>query len=273
MKTLLFHAERGAHFNHQIDTVLALAQKYGSHVIASHVTPSLNIYMPYSQEYMVSDNFSATIIEEWAEIARDTRRIMDENWPEAGPPWEWIETIGNTSTQLAEQARAADLTIICGGDPELPDGSQAWALASDVTLANGLPVLTIPVGSQPPLGTKPVVVAWDGSLEATHAIRQALPMLRMAPKVIVAEIGEDNANELPGADIAPFLARHGIQVQSLNRVPRGSVAEELLDIAHAFDAELIVMGAFGHTRLREIIFGGVTRGMLQRSDTPLFLCH
>lgn len=276
MKTLLCHVEQGEQFGNYIETVLAVAQKYNSHVIASHITPSLNIYMPFTHDYMVPGEVTNSIVKEWVEIANETRAAFTRHWPAAGSPWEWIQTTGNTAATLIEQASTADLTIVNIGTRALSDGSQSWPLASDITLSNGLPILALPANCRTPLGSKPVIIAWDGSLEATHAIRHALPMLKSASNIIVAEIekyDDEKEEELPAADIAPFLARHGLNVEGLSRVPVASIAEELLDIAHENDAELIVMGAYGHMRLREFFFGGVTRALLQSSDIPLFLCH
>ncbi len=273
MKTLLFNVEQGEHLSDHIATVLALAEKYGSHVIASHVTPLLNNYVSYAPGYFVADDFTTTLIEQWTDIAKDTRRIFESHWPDPGPPREWTEETGNAVTILGDQARIADLTIISIDNRELPSGKSAWALASDITIANGLPVLALPTKCSAPLGSGAALIAWDGSLEAAHAIRHALPMLKAASKIIVVEVGEDNPKELPGLDIAPYLVRHGLKVDALNRVPEGTIAQELLDVAHSYRAGFIVMGAYGHTRLREFIFGGVTREILQKSDIPLFICN
>ncbi len=273
MKTLLFNVEHGEHLSNHIAVVLAIAEKYGSHVIASHITPLLSNYIPYSQGYFVADGSINTVMEQWTEIRKDTRHTFEVHWPDPGPTWEWAEETGNAGTILGEQARKTDLTIISTDNRELPSGKNAWALASDVTIANGLPVLALPTKCSAPLGSKPAIIAWDGSLEAAHSVRHALPMLKAASKVIVVEVGEDNPKELPAADMVPYLVRHGLQVDALSRIPNGTITEELLDVAHSHKAEFIVMGAYGHMRLQEFIFGGVTREILQKSDIPLFICN
>jgi len=273
MKTLLFNVEQGEHLSDHIAVVLAIAEKYSSHLIASHITPLLSNYIPYSQGYFVADSYINTVVEQWTEIAKETRHAFETHWPDPGPPWEWAEEMGSAAAILGEQARRADLTIISIDNRELPSGKNAWALASDITIANGLPVLALPTKCSAPLGSEAALIAWDGSLQASHAVRHALPMLKAASKVIVVEVGENNPKELPGLDIAPYLVRHGLKVSTLNRIPEGSIAQELLDVAHSYRAEFIVMGAYGHMRLREFIFGGVTREILQKSDIPLFICN
>lgn len=273
MKTLLFNIQQGGQLKNHIEAVLALAEKYGSHVIACHVTPLLSSYLPASHGYFVADDAVSLLVEKWRAIARDTRQVFESHWPEGSPSWEWREEVGNAEVVLGEQARTADLTIVAIGDQELLNGKPAWSLASDITLSNGFPVLALPTDSSPPLGAKPVICAWDGSLEAAHAIKQALPILRSASEIIVVEVNDDKPNELPTADIAPYLARHGLKVDGVNRVPEDTVAQELLEVARIHDAELIVMGAYGHTRLREFIFGGVTRDMLKTTDIPLLICN
>ena len=273
MKTLLFNVEQGEHLSDHIAVVLAIAEKYGSHVVASHITPLLSNYLPYYHGYFVADGFTDTLMEQWTDIAKDTQHTFETHWPDPGPPWEWTEEIGDAVAILGEQARLADVTIVSIDNRELPNGKNAWALASDLTVANGLPVLALPTNCSAPLGSDAALIAWDGSQEASHAVRHALPMLKAASKIIVVEVGENNPKEISGLDIAPFLVRHGLEVDALNRVPEGTIAQELLDVAHSYRAEFIVMGAYGHMRLREFIFGGVTREILQKSDIPLFICN
>jgi len=270
MKTFLFHIDPNEKLKEHTDTVYALAEKYGAHVIASHITPLPATYIPYSSSYMVPVEISLPLVEEFKAAGQRARQEFGTQWGSAGPTWEWLEENGTAHTILAEQARAADLTIVGLG---IPDLAGSTTLAANITIGNGLPVLALPANALPPLGTKPVIIGWDGSLEATHAIRHALPFLKSAPEVIVAEIGEDKPQDLPSADIAPYLVRHGLKVEAIRQTAAGSIAEELLTVAHAHGAELIVTGAYGHARLREYVFGGVTRHILHDATIPIFLCH
>jgi len=274
MKTLLFNVELDDGLDKRVDATLALAEKYGSHVIASHIAPTPQIYLPYAEVYMVTaDDLRGSLEEELESVRRKTRERFETLWPSAGPSWEWQEEKGIPDKILAEKAHTADLTIIGLKDSSAPESILSETLAADITMATGLPVLALPMNTSAPLGNHPVVIAWDGSLEAVHAIHAAMPFLEAAPSVIVAEIHEDKPRDMPSADIAPYLARRGLKVEVISRPAENTIANELLTVAQANGAELLVMGAFGHMRLKEYILGGTTWHMLQHATLPILFCH
>jgi len=122
-----------------------------------------------------------------------------------------------------------------------------------------------------------VLVAWDGSMQATRAVTQAIPILRRAARVTVAVFdpvsGPDDHGEEPGADIALYLSRHGIQVDVQRQRSNGDIGEALLTLTDNLGADLLVMGAYGHARYREILLGGVTRTVLNTMTVPVLLSH
>jgi nucleotide-binding universal stress UspA family protein len=144
--------------------------------------------------------------------------------------------------------------------------------------SSGKPMLLVPEGSKPTLKPKRVMVAWDSSLEASRAVRESIDLLAGADEVRVVLVDpietERGHGAEPGADIATYLARHGAKV-AVDRLPSqgqgiGSVLRQ-----HATDveAELLVMGGYGHSRLRERIFGGVTRSMLEAPALPTIMAR
>lgn len=178
---------------------------------------------------------------------------------------------------VARHAIYADLTILQrSGKDEL---SRVERQAIDGALFDsGRPLLFLPAGEAPEtIGTN-VMVAWNSRAEAAEAVSDALPILQLAGKVTLTVIdpvsGPDDHGELPGADMALVLARHGVAVE-VRTVAAGNrpVSEVLQDEAAALGADLIVMGAYGHMRMRENIIGGTTRDMLEETKTPLFLAH
>ncbi|MGO4838274.1 universal stress protein, partial [Rhizobiaceae sp. 2RAB30] len=140
------------------------------------------------------------------------------------------------------------------------------------------PVLLLPEASRASLRPKRVAVAWDSSLEAARAVREALDMLVAADEVRLVLVdplaGESGQGAEPGADAAVYLARHGVKV-AVDRLPSSgqSVATVLARHAADMNADLVVMGAYGHSRLRERIFGGVTRSMLEMPPLPILLAR
>jgi nucleotide-binding universal stress UspA family protein len=171
---------------------------------------------------------------------------------------------GDPATLLARAGRTADLVVTAGG---WPDDTDTAAIAEHLVVATGVPVLVVPPGVEGGPGQS-VVAGWNGSREATRAVHQALPFLITAQQVALCAVGEEHATSLEGA--AAMLRRHdvpvtAVQVPGLDR----HAGELLLAEAAARRADLLVVGAYGHARLRELIFGGVTRHLLREAPIPV----
>jgi nucleotide-binding universal stress UspA family protein len=170
------------------------------------------------------------------------------------------------------QARVHDLTIL---DAEPVAVALDRGLIEAVLTGSGRPLIVVPKG-QDQFKSRRVVIAWDGSANAARAVNDALPFLRAAEAVdVVSVIGEkDLSRTVPGAEIARHLTRHGVvvSVTSLEAVD-GDVAETLRRHAALFQADLLVMGGFVHSRLRQMVFGGVTQSLLTTCAVPLFLSY
>ncbi len=177
---------------------------------------------------------------------------------------------------IGRRARYADLTL--AGPELLASETLRQKIIEGALFWSGKPLLLAPENTQPSLNPKRILVAWDTRIEATRAVREALDLLAAADEVHLAIVdpveGERFHGEEPGADVASFLARHGVKV-TIDRLPSGnhSVADVLRRHAVDTGAEMLVMGAYGHSRLRERIFGGVTRSMLENPPLPVFLAR
>jgi nucleotide-binding universal stress UspA family protein len=177
---------------------------------------------------------------------------------------------------LATNARYADVVILGQADPDDAEGPRY--LPEEVTLSSGRPSLVIPyIGPGANLGQR-VTVAWDASREAARAVNDALPILERAQAVGVVTVNPRERpfghGEQPGADIALHLARHGIKVE-VQRVESRDVDTANTILSHIADqgSDLLVMGAYGHSRLRELVLGGVTRTILHDMTVPVFMAH
>jgi nucleotide-binding universal stress UspA family protein len=177
---------------------------------------------------------------------------------------------------LSTNARYADLAIVGQADPDDADGPSY--LPEEVTLASGRPTLVIPyIGPAKTLGQR-VTVAWDASREAARAVNDALPLLERAEGVDVVAVNPSDApfghGEEPGADIALHLARHGIEVE-VQRIDARDLDVANTILSHNADrgSDLLVMGAYGHSRLRELVLGGVTRTILREMTVPVLMAH
>ncbi|MCJ2087454.1 universal stress protein [Methylobacterium sp. E-005] len=173
--------------------------------------------------------------------------------------------------RLAARARLHDLTILDIG-PRTYDIDRE--MVEKALFYSGRPVIAVPPGHDT-FSAWRIIVAWDGSAQAARAANDALPFLRAAEAVEIVTIGTEAVIHatVPGAEFAPHLARHGVNV-TVNDLPTGeSVASTLRSQAGLFRADMIVMGAYRHSPTREFFFGGVTRSFLRGSPAPLFLAH
>jgi nucleotide-binding universal stress UspA family protein len=192
----------------------------------------------------------------------------------SGLATEWRSVRDFRGTELVAHARYADLTIVGRPDVATTD-SIPFALPETLVLASGRPVLLLPPNPQPS-GRRRVLVGWNAGREATRAVADALPFLVKAEtvEVLVVDCERNSAShgKEPGADIARHLARHGVEVE-VRRMSSGSedVGRLLLARAAAFGADLLVMGAYGHSRFTELVFGGATRTALHEAPLPVLM--
>ena len=183
-------------------------------------------------------------------------------------------TLSEAADLFGQMARRFDLAVVGQADPDAP-GPQDLVIETAL-FHSGRPVLVVPYIQRTNLNLERVLVCWDGSRNAARAIGDALPLLTRAKAVDVLVVATErvSGDELPGADIARHLARHGCAVD-LKRIVSNDVDVANLILSHAADsaADLIVMGGYGHSRLREFILGGVTRGILSSMTVPALMAH
>jgi len=171
-------------------------------------------------------------------------------------------------------ARRFDLAIV--GQVE-PDGSPVQAMVCESTLfESGRPMIIVPYVQMAPLKLDRIMVCWDGSRPAARAIADAMPLLKRAKNVEVVSVTSERGkqDEIEGADMGHHLARHGLKVD-VTRIMRGELDVEDVLLSHAADsgADFMVMGGYGHSRLREFVLGGVTRSILRTMTVPTLMSH
>jgi len=189
---------------------------------------------------------------------------------------EWRVARGFPGPDTVLHARYADLVILGQrgpGDSVLDDPDPA-----DVVLDAGCPVLIVPYAGQFERIERHALIAWNASRQAARAVRDALPLLQICRNVTVLAVnprqGAQGHGQEPGANIALHLARHGITVEiDSSFAPDGDPASEILSRAADYGSDLIVMGAYGHSRMRELVLGSVTRSILQQMTVPVLMSH
>lgn len=179
---------------------------------------------------------------------------------------------GEARYELARLARHFDLTILSQTREHKGEDS---LMAESALLESGRPVLFVPRIQSRPLKMDRIIVAWDGSRTAARALADAQSVLEKASAIDVVSIADPRLGykELPGFNITRHLARHGLNAE-LKRLPlSGDIGETLLSYAADANADMLIMGGYGHSRLREFVLGGTTRTILQSITLPIFMSH
>lgn len=182
--------------------------------------------------------------------------------------------VGSEVDEVLRFGRLSDLTVVAR-----PGGEEKGGLTATfdtVLFDSGRPTLLVPGLPATDLGTT-IAIAWDRSREAVRAVGAALPLLTAAEKVVILtarELGGEPGSEGEPSELAAYLTLHGVNARTWAFAPGpGSLGGALLEEAGKAEANLLVMGAYGHSRLREMVLGGVTRSILADADMPVFLMH
>jgi nucleotide-binding universal stress UspA family protein len=273
-KTILVHVDNGKRSAVRLDIACRLAKLSDAHLIGLHALtvvklPSYamvegGVQVREFHERMLSDSaVAAEALFKQAVKAAGVEKV------------EWRKSRRDAVESVPIHGRYADVLVI--GQPNETDASGVEPdFAERLVLASGRPALVIPyAGDFPTVGTR-VLVAWNASREATRALTDAIPILREAKQVDVIAFNPKDAphGEVPGADIGLYLARHGIKVSVSQQTAEDvDVGNQLLSRAADLDSDLIVMGAYGQPRMKELILGGATRTLLNSMTVPVLMSH
>ncbi|MEE3625619.1 universal stress protein [Nitrospirillum sp. BR 11752] len=195
--------------------------------------------------------------------------------PDAAAPvtGDFREVVGNQEDVAVVQARLADVSVMA--QVAETTGGEALLMLEAILLDSARPLLVVPPSFNADAGLgRRIVIAWNGSRESAQAAAQALPLLTTAETVTVIAVETDKTDGAAGRDLADYLAWHGVKAQVRQPMAEGrSVGALLLAEAKAANADLLVLGGYGHSRLREMILGGVTRHILYNATLPVLLAH
>jgi nucleotide-binding universal stress UspA family protein len=280
LKDILVHLDATPRCAARLQLAVALARQHDAHLIGLHVVdtvlPALALADGSGGGAMVGTLLDQ-LREDGLAAAAGVEADFRETLRREAINGEWRLVEGILPEQVALHARYADLAVIGQLDPQAAVLG-AGQVVEQVLFATGRPVLVVPyAGTFETLGRR-VLVGWNASREAARAVNDALPILIAAESVLVLAVNPaDSANpqgEEPGADIALHLARHGVKAKVEHvTAPATPDADVLLNKASELAADLIVVGAYGHSRLREMVLGGVTRTLLQSMTVPVIMSH
>ncbi|WP_306026975.1 universal stress protein [Stappia sp. MMSF_3263] len=253
---------------------LQLASRTGAH--ATGLTVAFEPVVPGFIAGPMPADYVAIARDQALRAAHTAGEAFSELARKAGVPSETrtAEVItGGSAEAVLAHCRLTDLVVVGQDNPDEPEPMREM-LIETVLFEAGVPVLVVPyIGGGLPMNN--VMVAWDGSPTASRAVHAAMPMLQMAKKVtvMIVETGRRHEGE-PGADIATYLARHGLSV-TIDVVPRphSGVADAILNYVSDHAVDMIAMGGYGHSRMREFLFGGATRDILASMTVPVLMAH
>jgi nucleotide-binding universal stress UspA family protein len=276
-KTIVVHVDGGSQLAPRLRVAAGLARQHDAHLVGSAVTgisqrdfltlgTSAMAALPDSDYDRLREAGSALLLNFTAQIER-----LDVS------SWEQRLVEDDAQHALLQETRYAELLVLSRGTPTFARLRLASDLPEYVALHCTRPVLVVPDDYQDEIVGSTIVVGWNASMEATRAVTAALPQLKLARSVLLALINPDELSERhgeqPGGDIALYLARHGVNVEIVRERSDAGTAPALLGLARDCGADLLVAGAYGRSRYREWIAGGVTRGLLEENTVPLLLAH
>ena len=269
MKSILLHINDDAGQEARLHAALALVRRHSARLTCIQVTPI--------SDFVVTDPFGGmyelkTLFEHIAKQAVEARTRIEARLSNEGVEWEWSALNGNVAGTIVQRSQLSDLVVLSQDDGARSAKSSPLTLVADVAVHARTPVLVVPITGPTFDPDGVALIAWNGAPEAAHAVRAALPMLKVARAVHVVTFDENE--DFPMNEVRRYLAVHGVAAEcSEHRLDGKSVGDALCLAASDHKAAYIVMGAYGHSRFREAILGGVSRYMLSHSTVPLLLAH
>lgn len=267
MKSILLQVDADRGLEPRLAAALDLARAVAGRLICINVIPIVPV-APVDP----SGTAMLQAVTELEQAAREYRVQMEDRLAATGVPFEWRSFQADPVSTVISQSRLVDVVVL-SPSAQLASPFDPLPSVSDIVLHARAPVLAVPPDGKRFDPQAPALVAWDGSYEAATALRASVALLKIAPAVHIVTVGDEPA-EYPASAAGNYLVDHDIASTAHHR-PKGEkpIAETLVMAAEEFDAGYIIAGAYGHSRIRELFLGGVTRWMLRQSPVPLVLEH
>jgi nucleotide-binding universal stress UspA family protein len=278
IKDLLVHLDPSPAAQARLAAALALAERFGAQVTALCLiaepflrgVAGLHAPADIVREHVAQAAAEATAVLAAAQAAAAQHQVRLRPLQETG-------SLDRLPALLARDARNSDLVLV--GQPDPKTGSSDEALLVEAAfLETGRPALLLPQAGARAMPPRRIIIAWDASREASRAVHDALPLLRLAEEVVVLVVDAQSLGtrlgRQPGSGVAAHLAEHAVKVR-VERVEsdRRGLGELILAQAEEKGADLLVMGGYGHSRFREMLVGGVTRHVIEHATLPVMLSH
>lgn len=277
-KTILVSLNEVGRVAELVAAAVTLGRDTGAHVSGLYVVPAVQVYPSVGFEaapQVFEGNRTF-----FKDNAQRVKQLFEEAMRREELPHDFHQIDARTpviADEVIVAGRSADLVVVSATNPDEITGVER-DFVEQVVMAAGRPVVVLPYQGDAAISLKEIVIGWDGGREAARATFDALPLLKKATKVRVVRIDPQKDASLrgsvAGADLAESLARHGVKAEAQGYPTEGlDEGQALMRCAEDCGAGLIVMGAYGHSRLAEFIFGGATRFVLNRMSHPVLMSH
>lgn len=272
-KTILLHMANDVGHKARLKTAVDLAGRFDAHVLALYVANPVS--MPAAIEgrgasYAFMSEATAIAHEKADAIRKECAGLCDES----KLSWEWKVVEGDHLEMLAAEAPYADLAIVSHSKVEVIEDRIVFHVPENLPLVVGCPVIVLPAaGFDRPVG-RHVMIAWQPCAPAARAVYLALPFLQEAEAVTVCSAVNEDAKAEDAERLVKKLTRHGVEAKAIAvEASRSQAGKTLLEQAKKAGADLLVMGAYGHSRVREVVLGGVSHYVSGHAAIPLLISH
>jgi nucleotide-binding universal stress UspA family protein len=257
-----------------IEAARSLGTKLDAHITGLYVIPGVEVYP--ATDYAAGASFYDGNRLFYQGKLPKIRAEFEDAMKKDGLSFDFKEidsVFPRIAQDVLEEGRAVDLIVASATNREAVTGVES-DLIERLVIAAGHPILVLPAKGNAFPKLEEVILAWDGSREAARSAFDAVPLLKLASRTQVLTVDPNGRGSVPGAAIAEALDRHGIKAKTLTVNSDGQgIGEAVLRSARDQGANLIVMGAYGHSRFAEFVFGGTTRHMIRNLDRPVLMSH
>ena len=271
VKSLLLYVDNDRNCRQRIAFAAELAARHQAHLVGAYTLRRLEL-PPYARG-PIPEGLWEVAEQATSKLASTAQSTFEEVTAGAAIETEWRVMDGRPNAALSLHGFHADLLVLAQSDAE-DTGFNLDYRPDDVVLGCGRPALVVPYTGEFEAPQRHAVIAWKAGREAARAVQDALPLLARVERVSVVTIDSRAEERVPGADVALYLARHGLNVETHDLTSGQLDAGEML-LAYAADrgCDLLVAGAYGHSRLRETVLGGMTRQLLEEMTVPVLFSH
>ncbi|WP_448205065.1 universal stress protein [Azospirillum sp. sgz302134] len=272
IKTILLHMANDDRHAERLQVAVALAERFSAYVEVLYVATPVSMPAAVTgraASYGFIAEATAIAHEKAAQIEHEVRQALKDC------SYSWSVVEGDHVELLAARAAYADLAVVSQSQGDGLDDRVALHVPDRLPLETPCPTLVLPHDFAPESSIgRHVVIAWKNTRESIRAVRNAMPFLQTAEKVTVLTVDPPGHTLDSGRDLMVWLERHGVRSHHQANIHQGNdVGEIILTCARDLDGDLLVMGAYGHSRLREMVLGGATRTVLSQLNLPALMSH